>query len=308
MTSSEVYLLPLHDDGSPQVGGNQYIYLTPTNTSSDDNPIVVRFAIEGTSSICRHGSLWVNIPEKGAAFQRDHFREFKLVPDFHRTIYISIPIYQPGAFAFYTTYSALPELSPDATEVESSPKEEATEKTPLYYIDVAPCLRLDNRPLPLEALSLFSIISKFMGSYPAGDWDRHLRGISDRGYNMVHFTPLQQRGDSNSPYSLYDQLEWDPECFPGGERDVQDLVRKLESQYSLLSLTDIVLNHTANNSPWLLEHPEAGYNLKTAPHLESAYLLDTKLLELGDRLEELGLPTTLASTDDLTKIDRKSVV
>lgn len=302
MTSSEVYLLPLHDDGSPQVGGNQYIYLTPTNTSSDDNPIVVRFAIEGTSSICRHGSLWVNIPEKGAAFQRDHFREFKLVPDFHRTIYISIPIYQPGAFAFYTTYSALPELSPDATEVESSPKEEATEKTPLYYIDVAPCLRLDNRPLPLEALSLFSIISKFMGSYPAGDWDRHLRGISDRGYNMVHFTPLQQRGDSNSPYSLYDQLEWDPECFPGGERDVQDLVRKLESQYSLLSLTDIVLNHTANNSPWLLEHPEAGYNLKTAPHLESAYLLDTKLLELGDRLEELGLPTTLASTDDLTKI------
>ncbi len=75
MTSSEVYLLPLKDDGSPDVGGNQYIYLAPTS----DDPIVVRFAIEGTSSVCRHGSLWVNIPEEGAEFHRGQFREFKYV-------------------------------------------------------------------------------------------------------------------------------------------------------------------------------------------------------------------------------------
>ena len=70
--SNEVYLLPLEDDGSPDVAGG-YIYLTPKT----DAPIIVRFAIEGTSSICRHGSLWVNIPEEGAEFQRDTFREFK---------------------------------------------------------------------------------------------------------------------------------------------------------------------------------------------------------------------------------------
>ncbi|KAL1895883.1 bifunctional 4-alpha-glucanotransferase/amylo-alpha-1,6-glucosidase [Sporothrix stenoceras] len=295
MTSSEVYLLPLNDDGSPQVGGNQYIYLAATS----EQPIVVRFAIEGTSSICRHGSLWVNIPEKGAEFQRDHFREFKLDPDFHRTIHISVPIYHPGAFAFYTTYAALPNLSTELSERASFDEEKKT--TPLYYIDVAPRLRLDDRPLPLEALSVFSIISKFLGKYP-NDWERHLRGISDRGYNMIHFTPLQQRGESDSPYSLYDQLAWDPICFPRGEQDVQDMVRSLETNHSLLSLTDIVLNHTANNSPWLLDHPDAGYNLKTAPHLEAAYLLDTKLLDLGDRLSELGLPTDLQSTDDLVKI------
>ena len=174
-------------------------------------------------------------------------------------------------------------------------------KTPLYYIDVAPRLVLDGRPLPLPALSVFSIISKFMGKYP-NEWERHLRGISARGYNMIHFTPLQVRGSSNSPYSLYDQLGWDPNCFPGGEKDVKKMIESLEKNHSLLSLTDIVLNHTADNSAWLLEHPEAGYNLTTAPWLESAYLLDTKLLELSSDLEKLGLPTEFQSTDDLLKV------
>lgn len=72
MVSNEVYLLPLKDDGSPDVPGG-YIYLTPKS----NDPITVRFAIEGTSSICRHGSLWVNIPEDGAEFRRNSFREFK---------------------------------------------------------------------------------------------------------------------------------------------------------------------------------------------------------------------------------------
>ena len=72
MVSNEVYLLPLKDDGSPDVAGG-YIYLTPKTTAQ----IIVRFAIEGTSSICRHGSLWVNIPEEGAEFHREKLREFK---------------------------------------------------------------------------------------------------------------------------------------------------------------------------------------------------------------------------------------
>lgn len=140
-----------------------------------------------------------------------------------------------------------------------------------------------------------------MGRYP-DDWERHLRGISDRGYNMIHFAPLQVRGESNSPYSLYDQLGWDPACFPSGEKDIASLIKSLEKDHSLLSLTDIVLNHTANNSTWLQDHPEAGYNLKTAPHLESAYLLDAKLLDLSGRLEDLGLPTELKDADDLIKV------
>lgn len=225
----------------------------------------------------------------------------RLTPDFNRAIEISIPIHTPGSFAFYTTYAELPPLESQISLRQPSPSEQELRRTPLYYIHVAPRLHLDGQPLPLPALSMFSVISKFMGKYPA-DWKRHLRSISNRGYNMVHFTPLQIRGSSDSPYSLYDQLGWDPKCFPRGEADVKHLVESLEREYSLLSLTDIVLNHTANNSKWLLEHPEAGYNLSTAPWLQSAYELDSKLLELGTRLSGLGLPSNPESVDDLKQI------
>lgn len=222
----------------------------------------------------------------------------RLEPDFNRTIEISIPISHAGAYAFYTTYAELPDLDADSN---ASPAPGSLKQTPVYYIDVAPRLKLDGRPLPLPALSIFSVISKFMGKYPT-DWERHLAGISDRGYNMIHFTPLQARGVSNSPYSLFDQLGWDPDCFPKGEQDVQKMVDSLERNHSLLSLTDIVLNHTANNTEWLQTHPEAGYNLSTAPWLESAYVLDTALLDLSSQLAKLGLPTHIKSTEDLLAI------
>jgi glycogen debranching enzyme len=162
-------------------------------------------------------------------------------------------------------------------------------------------LTLQGKHLPLNALSIFSVISKFMGEYPV-DWDKHLNGISQRNYNMVHFTPLMQRGASNSPYSIYDQLSFDPALFPKGEEDIASLVSRMEKEYGLLTLTDVVWNHTAHNSKWLEEHPEAGYSVETAPWLESALELDTALLKFGEDLESLGLPTEFKSTKDLVTV------
>ncbi|KAK8216749.1 bifunctional 4-alpha-glucanotransferase/amylo-alpha-1,6-glucosidase [Zalaria obscura] len=173
--------------------------------------------------------------------------------------------------------------------------------TQTYYIDVAPRLAINHSKLPLDALSVISVLSKFMGKYPS-DFEKHLNGISQRGYNMVHFTPLMMRGDSNSPYSIYDQHTFDKQLFPGGEADIADLVKKMESEYNLLALTDVVWNHTANNSKWLEEHPEAGYNINTAPWLQSAYELDSALLRYSNELSSRGLPTTLNSVDDLLRI------
>ena len=73
-TSREVYLLPLTDGGAPDVPG-EYIFLPPPS----DPPYAIRFTIEGTSSICREGSLWVNVPPSGQRFQRDRFTEYKSV-------------------------------------------------------------------------------------------------------------------------------------------------------------------------------------------------------------------------------------
>lgn len=219
----------------------------------------------------------------------------RLQPNFNQNIQIDIPVAHAGAFAYYTTFSPLPDFS-----VESVPTPEPT-KTSVHYIDVAPRLTLRGNDLPLNALSIFSVISKFMGQYPV-DWDKHLNGISQRNYNMVHFTPLMQRGSSNSPYSIFDQLWFDAALFPNGESDIASLVSRMEKEYGLLTLTDVVWNHTAHNSKWLEEHPEAGYSVETAPWLESALELDTALLKFSDDLETLGLPTEFKTVDDLVKV------
>jgi len=67
-----VYNLPLKDDGSPDLQG-EYIYLSPPTIPAYS----VRFEIDGTSSICREGSLWVNIPGKHESFDRKKFKEYK---------------------------------------------------------------------------------------------------------------------------------------------------------------------------------------------------------------------------------------
>lgn len=68
--SPEIWLLQLTDDGAPDVPSG-YIYLPPPT----DPAYILRFEIEGTSSVCRQGSLWVNIPAPGEPFRRDQYRQ-----------------------------------------------------------------------------------------------------------------------------------------------------------------------------------------------------------------------------------------
>jgi glycogen debranching enzyme len=95
-------------------------------------------------------------------------------------------------------------------------------------------------------------------------WKPHLDLMRDRGYNMIHYTPLQQRGESGSPYSIFDQLEFADDLFaPGTTKEakmktMREWVKRIKEDWGMLGMMDVVLNHTANNSPWLEDHPEAG--------------------------------------------------
>lgn len=223
-------------------------------------------------------------------------RPSRLKPTFNKTIKIDVPIHQAGAFSFYCTYTPLPPFT--AGKAAEAPK---PTKSKTFYIDISPSLHVGKSRVPLDALSCISVLSKFMGSYPS-DWDRHLHGISERGYNMIHFTPLMMRGDSNSPYSIYDQHTFDKSVFPNGEADVSGLTKKMLDEHSMMALTDVVWNHTANNSKWLEEHPDAGYNISTAPHLRPAYELDSAFLKYSANLKNLGMPTSLSGQQDLLRI------
>lgn len=161
-------------------------------------------------------------------------------------------------------------------------------------------LTIKDEYVPRSALSIFSVVSKWLG--PLEEWEGHFADVAKRGYNAVHFTPLNVRGDSNSPYSLKDQIGFDPELFPKGEKQVNEFVRNLEKKHGLISITDVVWNHTAPESAWLQEHPDAGYNLNTAPWLESAVELDTALFEFSGKFDALELPKDIESKEDILKI------
>jgi len=124
---------------------------------------------------------------------------------------------------------------------------------------------------------------------------------------MIHYTPLQQRGESLSPYSIADQLAFDTDLFEAdwkgskdeGTTQVLRLLQNAREEYGLLSLTDVVLNHTANNSKWLEHHPEAGYSVQNAPHLAPALDIDDAMIEFSASLASRGLPTTIKSAEDI---------
>ena len=56
-----------------------------------------------------------------------------------------------------------------------------------------------------------------------------IQGVMARtGYNMIHFTPVQRLGLSNSAYSLSDQLQLNVAFTPpGGEPATHEEVKKI---------------------------------------------------------------------------------
>lgn len=80
------------------------------------------------------------------------------------------------------------------------------------------------------------------------------------------------------------------------------LVYKYCLNLQVLTITDVVLNHTANESEWLQEHPDATFNMINSPHLRPAYLLDRALhyfsLEIADKKWiDSGIPPTIQNQE-----------
>lgn len=150
---------------------------------------------------------------------------------------------------------------------------------------VAPRIVINRKLMPVESLSMQTVMSRCVGTLDT--WTERLRRpASDLNYNVIHFTPVQVTGESGSCYSLADQLSIARELLPPGSKStgwdaLKGVVKELESRYGLMSTSDIVLNHTANNTHWIPHHPECGYNERNSPHLKAAIDLDIALQEFS---------------------------
>ncbi|KAJ1998827.1 bifunctional 4-alpha-glucanotransferase/amylo-alpha-1,6-glucosidase, partial [Coemansia thaxteri] len=226
-------------------------------------------------------------------------------------------IQRPGPYQYYLTFKSADSGDDDrcdsiACAGDANPTLDRiyrafkSRRTPTSYFLVDPQLTLGGQPLPLDAIVLQSVSPKWLG--PMAGWTPHLAASSKMGYNMLHFIPMQQRGGSDSPYSLFSQLELADDLFEAKltseqkDQKLRETLLEMVHIHRLLGVTDMVWNHTAYNSDWLRDHPEAGFNLENSPHLRSAYELDDALVQFSRNLPDYGLNRMVHSVEDVDRL------
>ncbi|UZJ52793.1 hypothetical protein CBS101457_002113 [Exobasidium rhododendri] len=332
-TGIVVYDLKLEQDGSPSKE-KKYIRLPPPIT-----PYILRLSLDAGSLASRHGVLFTNCPQGQEEFQRSKFWQHALPSAVGKPTKIDLYIEHPGSFEFYIEHAAplvaVPYPTKENPIATQDDEKAARAEADHGFFTVDPILQLPCRsrilasdspsilphgkggnvtgklqPLAQDGIVLQSFMAKWAGSL--SEWTPHLEEASRNGYNMLHFLPLQVRGSSNSPYSIGDQNDFSKDLFDAQSGKSNTKLERLETikrwmkmikeKYGILSMIDIVINHTANNSEWLNDHPDAGYSPFNSPHLTPAEELDRALLEYSSRLGSLGLPVDPKTQSDADAI------
>ncbi|XP_051162472.1 glycogen debranching enzyme [Leptopilina boulardi] len=246
----------------------------------------------GPSLLGRKIDIFVNHPlTKDQKYERHVYRQLKWNNET-----ANLNLTSAGSFHYYAT----------DTKMENGAKAIAS-----GYLLVDPELKIgkNDESLPIDCIQCHTVLAKCLG--PFSTWENKLLVSKNSGYNMIHFTPIQELGGSRSSYSLSDQLKLNP-SFSSGEKettfdDVEALVKKMRTEWNVLSICDIVLNHTANESSFLLTNPECTYNCSNCPYLRPSYLLDATLFELTIQVgagewEMKGIPAVVETEEHLNSI------
>ncbi|KIK99350.1 glycoside hydrolase family 13 protein [Paxillus rubicundulus Ve08.2h10] len=306
-----VYELRLDPDGGPNKQ-RSYTRLPPAYT-----PYILRVSLDAGTPATKNGVFKTNFPLDGGAFERDKYAERMLPTDFTKAIQVDLPISHAGAFVYWVEYDGdAPGERVKGREgyFNIDPILRVRARSPILSIDLKPLLPSEGGThllpeyvnLPLDGIAMLTVVSKWMG--PISQWRNHFQEASDRGYTMLHWTPLQERGSSNSPYSIKDQRNYDLSVFgtplepQAAMAQMEEILHVAKEEYGLLSLTDIVLNHTASDSDWLVDHPEAGYSPSNTPHLSPALEIDMAIFEFSASLEGSDLPTQVTSQQDIDQL------
>ena len=166
--------------------------------------------------------------------------------------------------------------------------------------------------IPINSLTLQTYIIRCLG--PLEEWKPRLSLSKFCNYNAIHLTPVQERGLSDSAYSIKDHLKLHPNIISAdakaklsssphikiqnticadfsyevdiGHLLLEEALRNMSSEWGLLRVTDLVWNHCSFDTTWLRDHPDAGYNLENSPHLILAYVMDRELFLLSKEIGE----------------------
>ncbi len=105
---------------------------------------------------------------------------------------------------------------------------------------------------------LYNLFPLLAGHF--GRWDEHFARAAKMGFDWVYLNPIQQTGASRSLYSISDYFKINPTFVDttGAESPEEQCRQAMAKGHAtgLKFMTDLVINHTAIDSPLTREHPE----------------------------------------------------
>jgi starch synthase (maltosyl-transferring) len=109
-----------------------------------------------------------------------------------------------------------------------------------------------------DAVVIYNLFPRLVASLHL--WVKHLSRISDMGFNSIYVNPFQETGNSRSLYAVKDYYRLNQEFLPEGSAQddfspIRQFIRSCED-YGIDVYMDLVINHTANESVLVKQHPQ----------------------------------------------------
>ena len=110
----------------------------------------------------------------------------------------------------------------------------------------------------LEVPLIYNLFPRLAGTLD--EWPRHAARAAEMGFNWIFVNPIQYPGYSRSLYSISDHYRINPDFLPPGSSDngfaeLRTCLRQI-NDLGVWPMLDLVINHTAFDSPLVREHPE----------------------------------------------------
>jgi starch synthase (maltosyl-transferring) len=110
--------------------------------------------------------------------------------------------------------------------------------------------------MPVPAL-IYNLFPPLVGAIPR--WEEHLDRIAAMGFSWIYLNPIHTPGLSGSLYAVKDYFSLNPLFYPESGGDPQAALAHFLKEArgrGLRVMLDLVINHTAIDSPLTEQHPE----------------------------------------------------
>nr|VFJ93384.1 MAG: starch synthase (maltosyl-transferring) [Candidatus Kentron sp. H]VFJ94103.1 MAG: starch synthase (maltosyl-transferring) [Candidatus Kentron sp. H]VFK02271.1 MAG: starch synthase (maltosyl-transferring) [Candidatus Kentron sp. H] len=109
-----------------------------------------------------------------------------------------------------------------------------------------------------NSMRIYNLFPLLAGKFT--DWPKHLMRAREMGFDWVFFNPIQRSGRSGSLYSIADYFQMDPRMVdPNAKASPEEQIKaigRVAEKQGLRLMVDLVINHCAEDSHIVREHPE----------------------------------------------------